>query len=252
MSKKNRQDYDSVFPLIAAAGKGSRSGLNYPKSIFKVSGIPIISRILKTLDFFKNTPTIIINPNNEAIFKETLNNHNQKADFAYQNKPIGMGDAVLKFDQSLNFNIAEQILLIWGDIPYISKKTIVEMTNHHLANNNTLTFVTTYSSNTYTSVIRNLSGDVIDLIESREEAVEITKGERDIGIFIFKKDPVFKILKSDVSKKYGKATGEHSFLYVIKELIKNNETVDGLNIAKKGEDISLNTELDIQILQEDH
>ena len=72
-------------------------------------------------------------------------------------------------------------------------------------------------------VIRNLSGDVIDLIESREEAVEITKGERDIGIFIFKKDPVFKILKSDVSKKFGKSTGEHSFLYVIKEeLIKNN------------------------------
>ena len=44
--QKNRQDYDSVFPLIAAAGKGSRSGMNAQIN-FKVSGIPIIPGILK-------------------------------------------------------------------------------------------------------------------------------------------------------------------------------------------------------------
>ena len=111
----------SINVLILAAGIGSRSGLNYHKSLYKVDGRSIISSIISKLSFLNSSFTIVINPNNEAIFKETLNNHNQKADFAYQNKPIGMGDVLLKFDQSLNFNIAEQILLIWGDIPYISK-----------------------------------------------------------------------------------------------------------------------------------
>ena len=31
--------------LIAAAGKGTRSGLKYPKSLYKVDDIPIIRRI---------------------------------------------------------------------------------------------------------------------------------------------------------------------------------------------------------------
>ena len=38
---------NNISVLIPAAGLGKRSGLNYPKSLYKVKNVPIIVRIIK-------------------------------------------------------------------------------------------------------------------------------------------------------------------------------------------------------------
>ena len=87
--------------LIPAAGKGSRSMLKYPKTLYKVKKIPIIVRIIKKLSKYSNNISVVINPNFNIEFLKTLNDYDMpKIEYLFQNNPKGMGDAVIKFKKS--------------------------------------------------------------------------------------------------------------------------------------------------------
>ena len=90
---------------------------------------------------------------------------------------------------------------------------------------NILAFVTADSDKAY-RVIRDEHNKVIDLIETREENLLVEKGERDIGLFIFKKNEIFNLLKQDLPKKHSLKTKEHGFLYLINHCFKRGLKVE--------------------------
>ena len=53
--------------------------------------------------------------------------------FYFKIYPSGMGDAVLKFKKSKFFEKADNILLIWGDIPFIKKSSIDKLIRFHIS-----------------------------------------------------------------------------------------------------------------------
>lgn len=226
--------------LIAAAGKGSRANLPYPKTLYKINGKEILARILDNLEELDKEPTIIVSPKGEQYIKNFLLKSDRNANIVIQANPNGMGDAVLNFEKSPFAKSSKNILLIWGDIPFIRKSTIKKMIESHFKNNNTFTFITSDTDKAYTRVIRNEKSEVIDILETREEDIPIKRGERDIGLFIFKKDKVFDLLKLDLAKKYSIKSKEHGFLYIVNYLVKNGLRVEGIKIANKKELISLN------------
>ena len=90
--------------LIPAAGKGSRMNLNTAKSLLKINSKSIISRIVSSLNKFDKTPVIIINPSYLKNFKKFLKKKiNQNLFFKIS--LLGMGNAVLKFENSVNFKM---------------------------------------------------------------------------------------------------------------------------------------------------
>ena len=68
----------------------------------------------------------------------------------------------------------------------------------------------------------------------------ISFGERDIGLFIFKKKEIFDLLELDLPKKYSSRTKEHGFLYIISHLVKKGFKVEAMTIAIDKELLSLN------------
>ncbi len=235
-----------VATLIAAAGKGSRANLPYPKTLFRINGKEILLRILDLTKEYDPKPTIVVSPNGKKDINNFLLNNSRESNIVIQEKPRGMGDAVLKFENSPSFKMCENILLIWGDVPFIKKITIQKMVDRHLKKNNIFTFVTSETETAYTRVNRDKKGNIIKIIETREENLPIEKGERDIGLFIFKKKEVFDLLKKELPKKYSQKTNEHGFLYVVSYLVKNGHKVEGLKIAKDEELISLNKISDLR------
>ena len=231
---------NKINVLIAAAGKGTRANLPYPKTLYKINGKEILARILDNLGDFDKNPTIIVSPNGEKNIRDFLNKNSRKANIVIQEYPKGMGDAVLSFEKSSFSSSCKNILLIWGDIPFIRKVTIQKLIRNHFENNNTFTFISSDTEKAYTRVLRNKRDDVIDIIETREENIPIKKGERDIGVFIFSKDEVFNLLKLDLPRKYSLKSKEHGFLYVVNHLAKKGFKIEGMKIAKKEELISLN------------
>jgi len=235
-----------VRVLVAAAGRGTRAGLPYPKTLFPIQGLPILIRIARLLEPYDMSPTVIVSPEGKDLVAQCLGAHGVTADLVVQFKPRGMGDAVLRFKDAPAFDSAEHILLIWGDIPFVQPPTVDSLVTAHLQHHNDFTLATRVVTKAYTVVSRDQRGSVIGVCETRELGLSSPpSGERDIGLFIFRRRAVFDALQEDLPGKFGRATGEHGFLYVIEHLVKKGCRVEAIPVATEMDLVSLNSLTDI-------
>lgn len=232
--------------LIAAAGRGLRAGLPYPKTLFLVQEKPILLRICDVLRPYDPQPTIIVSPSGEGPIGECLEKAGFAAHLVRQPEPKGMGEAVLRFAELPAFAAAKHVLLIWGDVPFLQPETVAAMVEAHYSNGNDFTFASRVVSSPYTIVLRNDMGEVTGVLETREGGLTPpAEGERDIGVFIFRKEPMFATLREELPGKRGCGAGEHGFLYAIGHLARNGCKVAALPIAKEIETVSLNSLQDL-------
>lgn len=232
--------------LIPAAGRGTRAGLPYPKTLYPVNGIPILHRLLVLFSNYDSIPTVVVSPQGERLICDSLRQAALDAHLVKQSEPRGMGDAVLCFENSPTANEADHLLLAWGDLANLQPKTVSVLAKSHIECNNDLTFVTRQVDHAYTQVRRNRAGQVIAVSETREQGLTDPRpGEREIGLFAFRKQPVFEMLRADLPGKFGSTTGEHGFLYVIEHLVRGGATVVALPIATDEDLVSLNSISDL-------
>jgi bifunctional UDP-N-acetylglucosamine pyrophosphorylase/glucosamine-1-phosphate N-acetyltransferase len=233
--------------LIPAAGRGSRAGLPYPKTLYPFNGAPILHRLIAVLRPYDAAPTVVVSPHGELPIRDSLELAGLHANLVLQPEPRGMGDAVLRFEQSPSAIDAEHILLAWGDLANLQASTVASLVNAHLGSANDFTFATRFVDHAYTRVVRDQSGSVISVRESREQgSTQSQPGERDIGLFVFRKQPVFSMLQADLNGRVGPATGEHGFLYVIEHLVLSCYRVAALSIAAESDLVSLNCLSDLR------
>lgn len=232
MIKKNQD----IAVLIPSAGKGSRSKLNYPKTLYKVNKIPILIRILKKVSKYTKYFSVVINQDFDFLYFDVIKKYRiNNVEFLYQNQPFGMGDAILKFMDSQNFIDVSDILLIWGDVPFVSRKSLDALIYNHYKYKNYMTILSIYSKNPYTMIIKDQNGFIKKIHETHKSKKKFKFGERDIGVFIFKKELLLEL------KKYKKVyNNEHNFLYIINYLYRKGLNIKSLPIDNKKESISFN------------
>tara|TARA_B100002019_G_scaffold281419_1_gene285451 strand:+ start:522 stop:1253 length:732 start_codon:yes stop_codon:yes gene_type:complete len=237
---------DQITVVIAAAGKGTRSGLDYPKCLFKINNKSILSRIIRLLSYIDPNPIIIVSQEgHEDIYSEAKKYSNNPR-LLIQNSPNGMGDAVLQLDQ-VSKSLSDDILLIWGDVPFISQKTVEMTINKHFDEDNFFTFPTFFSDEPYTLVKRDLNNNIIGVFETKnnQEVYVPKEGERDLGLFLFKKDLILKLLKQDLPNRLNIHDGEHGFLYIIEHLARYSNRIGSIQVLDKREAVSFNSMQDI-------
>ena len=232
--------------LIPAAGRGTRAGLPYPKTLYPVDGTPILHRLLAVLSIYDPIPTVVVSPLGESLIRESLHQAGLDAHLVIQPEPRGMGDAVLRFEYSPVASEANHVLLAWGDLAHLQTSTVSILAKSHIDCDNDFTFPTRLVDRAYTQVQRDRAGRVVAVSETREQGVtDPQPGEREIGLFAFRKQPVFEMLQADLPGKLGSATCEHGFLYVIEHLARSGAKVEALSIATELDLISLNSICDL-------
>jgi bifunctional UDP-N-acetylglucosamine pyrophosphorylase/glucosamine-1-phosphate N-acetyltransferase len=231
--------------LIAAAGAGTRAGLPYPKTLHPVEGRPILGRILDVLGPHDPRPTIIVSPGAREALAGFLAAEGKSAHLVEQAHPTGMGDAVLAFARSPAASDADTVLLVWGDIPFLSPETLAATLAHHERTNATMTFPSAVVERAYTVVSRDADQTVVALDETRVLGTEPSPGERDIGFFVFRADPVLAALRLSADR-HDPASGEHGFLHLVRQLVTAGHRVEALPVATLRETISLNALSDLE------
>ncbi len=232
--------------VVAAAGRGTRSGLLYPKTLFPINGKSILVRIAELLAPYDKEPTVIVGPGGEEPIRKCLAENGLIGRLVVQQEPRGMGDAVLRFSESPAFDDADHLLLIWGDIPFIQPQTVATVVATHKVQGNDFTFATRLVDLAYTIVSRDAEGQVTRVVETREDGIgRLQAGERDIGLFVFRKTLVLEMLREELTGKWGNCTGEHGFLYIVGHLASRGHKVVALPIATEMEIVSLNSMKDI-------
>jgi bifunctional UDP-N-acetylglucosamine pyrophosphorylase / glucosamine-1-phosphate N-acetyltransferase len=232
--------------VIPTAGKGSRTGLNYPKTLFEIDNKPILHHILERFENINADVVIIVSPKSHKLIKNSIKGFQRNIELIVQDQANGMGNAVLQIKKGKNFNKIEDVILVWGDIPYIQKKTLDATLKFHVNNKSDFTFPSKVVKKAYTVILRNSNGDVQSVIETRENSSKPARGERDMGLFIFKKNTVIPMLEESLNGRISKATKEHGFLYIISHLASRNFSVNALPIATELDLISFNSLKDIE------
>lgn len=237
--------------LIAAAGKGSRSGLDFPKTLFPVEGIPIINRLYDALDGLDNNPIIVVSKETIEPISTHLNSCDLKYELVLQSSLRGMAHAVsmaANFEKLLEF---DHLGIVWCDIPFLSKKTVNTLYGKHLLSGSDLSIASIKSSNPYTQIIRNKDNNVLRVNENKGiNSNKLPKEvERDIGLFILKISSVFPLLLQYIdSFNDNKDSKEISFLKFIEKIVNKELKVEAFPIANPKEELSLNTVLDQELI----
>lgn len=226
--------------LIAAAGSGTRAGLPYPKTLHPVQGRPILVRLIELLREYDPVPAVVVSPSGRDEIEQCLEHHGLTAELVVQDAPTGMGDAILCFRKVDGWRETQDVMAVWGDIPLLQPETVAAMVATHRERGNDFTFVSRRVDAAYTVVSRDESGRVIDLIETREAGLAAPVGERDIGLFLFRSQPVLDLLDLRLEGAFGRSTGEHGFLYIVRHLAARGFKVDAVPVGTELDLVSLN------------
>lgn len=234
---------DPIRVVIPAAGRGSRSGLAIPKALYRIDGVPILVSLLRTMRVYDENPLVIVNPSARVEFERVLEEFSLHAVLVEQERPKGMGDALLQ--TRVHVPAGADVLLAWGDIPFLQGATIARLVESHHADGNYFSLVTKMVERSYTRVKRAPDNSVVEVLETRELGVSPEAGERDIGLFLFNAQTVFSCLDASCPEAIGSATKEHGFLYVIARLSAQGFRVQGYPIADDLDVLGFNTPEDL-------
>ena len=121
--------------IILAGGKGTRMDAHIPKVLVEVSGDPMIEYLLKVID---NKPVVVVGFQSEKV-KAQLGD---RVEYAFQGEQLGTGHAVAcAQDQLKEFD--GPVVVLYGDHPLVSKKTIEKLFNLYHENKANVSMLTT-------------------------------------------------------------------------------------------------------------
>lgn len=205
-------DPQSVWPVIVAAGKGTRaaeSGLSVPKPLALIAGKPAIVHVLDNIRAGlgqTRPPVIIVSPETEALIREQLKDYEVK--FVTQPEPLGTGDAVLQAEKVMH-DFDGTALVVWSTQPVIRPVTFKRAAKlARLFNSYEMIIPTTLRAAPYAPIRRDESGTVQSAGETHLEGAEkLDFGETNIGMFLLRNQTMFAVLRELRARYWNKSKG---------------------------------------------
>ena len=171
--------------IIMAAGEGTRMKSSTSKVLHKLLNREII-RYVVDASRFDDSQTIVIAGKNKSDLENLLDDVSIVEQKIGKNYPYGTGYAAsLALDQIRD---DDQVLVLNGDIPLITKASLKEFVDNHISYKNSASVLSTkvLNPNGYGRIIRDDKSDFIGIVEHKD--LEINQhiiNEINTGIYIF-------------------------------------------------------------------
>ncbi len=177
----------SLSIIVLAAGKGSRMLSSKPKVLHEVGNYPMLFHILDTVSFIKNNSINMVISKSFSEYKDLIISKYNKITFSIQNKQNGTADAVKCSFNEKNIN-SETTLVLCGDTPMISKKTLGDALNKFYRNKLDLCVISMEPDNKINSYgkLKFQNKKLIGIIEQSEISKNDVLNICNSGIMIFK------------------------------------------------------------------
>jgi UDP-N-acetylglucosamine diphosphorylase/glucosamine-1-phosphate N-acetyltransferase len=123
----------SVVAVIMAGGVGKRMESSRPKVLHKVNGIPMINRIILTLNnlsyFVQLEKVIIVVGKHKEEIRASIEKQVNLPKIVYvtQDEPLGTGHAVMCCQSELARTPNSDVLVLSGDVPLLSARTMLRL-----------------------------------------------------------------------------------------------------------------------------
>ena len=232
--------------IILAAGRGKRLGGKNQKVVRHLMGKPLLSYLLPTVKSLNPQRIIIVvGFQKEEVFSWV---RDDKVEFVEQKEPRGTGHAVATAEEKLR-DYRGDILILCGDVPFLTEKTLLEVIEKHQRENNAVTVLTAITDNPtgYGRIVRD-GNSVIAIVEELNASAE-QKAIKEInaGIYVFKSWELFQTLPELVSDPI---KGEYYLTDVIGILARKGYQVGAHQTLCREEVMGINTEEDLKRAEE--
>lgn len=166
----------SLEIIILAAGDGKRMKSAWPKVLHPIGGKPMLAHVIDTAMQLKPLNIHVVC----GIHTEIIQNHLKEylkdypIHWVYQEKPLGTGHAVkcvlpfLKPDLKLD----TQVLVLFGDVPLISAKTLKALQEKTMGHSLGLLSVNMPNPFGFGRVVRDASEEILEIIEEKDANTE--------------------------------------------------------------------------------
>lgn len=226
--------------IILAAGKGTRMKSETPKVLHTIFDKTLLGYVIEAVN---NTEIadenfVIVGHQAEKV-EEFVNSHYNNAKCILQSPQLGTGHAVSMALPYLE-NFDGEVIILCGDTPLITSKTINEFVEAHRNQKSDLTVMSAIFENpaNYGRIIRNADGSLNSIVEEKDANTE-QKAVKEINAGIYclnwaKIKPAFSELKTNNAQgeyyltdiiKWGNENG----LSVNAYTLQNNEEIYGIN-----------------------
>lgn len=202
---------NSVKAIILAAGKGTRMRSSMPKVLHKILGKTLLERVIDTvLKAGIVSETIVITGHQtekvESCLRENYKENRVKA--ILQEPQLGTGDAVFKAYNLLK-GFQGTALVLCGDTPLLSEKTLSEFLDFHKNSGACLSVMSAVFENpvNYGRIIRSEDGCVKKIVEEKDaDPQEKEVKEINAGVYCFEWEKIspafFEITSDNVQGEY--------------------------------------------------
>lgn len=202
---------EAVWPVIVAAGKGTRSlasGLTIPKPLAPILGTPAILHVLHNVRLAfgqARKPIVIVSPETESQMRSLIK---EDVTFVVQPQALGTADAVLCAQEQMQ-EFQGRALVIWGTQPVIRPDTLRRsLALATLFPAYEMVVPTADKPWPYAPLLRDERGRLQTARETHlEKAGRLEFGETNIGMFILKSEAMFRAL-IDLKQHYWRETDQ--------------------------------------------
>ena len=114
----------NIHTIILAAGAGSRMKSNQAKVLQRIGGMSMLQRVLQTTTKLNSKSTVVLGHDKEGVLRH-LQDIEGNISTVIQEDQLGTADAVKSALH--NTTSDETILVLYGDVPLVSEKSLQEL-----------------------------------------------------------------------------------------------------------------------------
>lgn len=224
------------YVVVLAAGKGTRMKSKLYKVLHKVCGKMMVEHVVDAARGVDPEEIITVVGTGAGEVEKVLTG---KSDFAFQEKQLGTGDAVLTAKEKLADKDGAT-LVVTGDTPLFTTNTFKNLFAYHAEKGNAATVLTAEAPNPfgYGRIIRDDQGNVLRIVEQKDgKPEELKVKEINTGVFCFDNKKLFEALKHVDNNN---AQGEYYLTDVLEILRNEGERVGAYKMHDFSESLGVN------------
>ncbi len=163
--------------VILAGGKGTRMQSELPKVLHPLFGHPMVSHVLDAVSGLSSSPIVVTGYKSDEV-RAAVGEHVR---CVVQTEQLGTGHAVRCASELLQKTAVQPTLVVYGDMPLITRSTFASLYAAHQSSMGVLTLLTArpphfsepyQALERYGRVIRNGDGNVRGIVEYKDATPE--------------------------------------------------------------------------------
>lgn len=230
-----------IKSIILAAGKGTRMKSETPKVLHTIFDKTLVGYVIEAVNKtgLADENFVIVGHQAEKV-EEFITKHYDNAKCILQSPQLGTGHAVSMALPYLE-NFDGEVIILCGDTPLITEKTLKEFVKEHHQNNSDLTVMSAIFDNptNYGRIIRNSNNTLNSIVEEKDATVE-QKAVKEVnaGIYCLNWN---KIKKAFGELKSNNAQGEYYLTDIVKWANEQNLRVNAYILKDNNEIFGINS-----------